>query len=120
MGYVTQGRGVSIHHQDCENLAQLLQQNPGRGIDVAWEAQQQQRYAARIAITAEDRSGLLHDITSILSHEKVNVNSVNTHHDHDRQQVQIELEIMVRDNAEITRLLARIQQVSHVRTAKRK
>ena len=120
MGYVTQGRGVSIHHQDCENLAQLLQQNPGRGIDVAWEAQQQQRYAARIAITAEDRSGLLHDITSILSHEKVNVNSVNTRHDHDRQQVQIELEIMVRDNAEITRLLARIQQVSHVRTAKRK
>lgn len=120
MGYVTQGRGVSIHHQDCENLAQLLQQNPGRGIEVAWEAQQQQRYAARIAITAEDRSGLLHDITSILSHEKVNVNSVNTRHDHDRQQVLIELEIMVRDNAEITRLLARIQQVSHVRTAKRK
>ena len=120
MGYVTQGRGVSIHHQDCENLAQLLQQSPGRGIEVAWEAQQQHRYAARIAITAEDRSGLLHDITSILSHEKVNVNSVNTRHDHDRQQVLIELEIMVRDNAEITRLLARIQQVSHVRTAKRK
>lgn len=120
MGYVTQGRGVSVHHQDCENLTQLLQQNPGRGIDVSWVAEQQQRYACNIVITAEDRAGLLHDITSILSHEKVNVNNVNARHDHDRQQVFIELEIMVRDNAEISRILARIQQVSHVRNAQRR
>lgn len=120
MGYVTQGRGVSVHHQECEQLQQLLEKHPERTIDVAWEREQQQRYATRILITAEDRSGLLHDITSILSHEKVNVNNVAARHDHDRQQVVIELEIMVQHNNEIQRLLSRIQQVSHVRRATRK
>ncbi|MCL5254673.1 MAG: GTP diphosphokinase [Gammaproteobacteria bacterium] len=121
MGYITQGRGVSVHHQDCEQLHHLLEQNPARGIEVDWvEDQQQPRYAAQLVIVADDRSGLLHDITSILSHEKVNVNQVATRMDKDSMQVVIELEIMVRHNSDVQRLLARIQQVSHVRSAKRK
>ncbi|RUO21553.1 GTP diphosphokinase [Aliidiomarina haloalkalitolerans] len=120
-GYITQGRGVSVHHQDCEQLQHLLQQNPARGIEVDWvDDQQQPRYAAQLVIVADDRSGLLHDITSILSHEKVNVNQVSTRMDKDSLQVVIELEIMVRHNNDVQRLLARIQQVSHVRSAKRK
>lgn len=121
MGYITQGRGVSVHHEECEQLQHLLQQNPARGIEVDWvDDQKQPRYVAKLMIVADDRSGLLHDITSILSHEKVNVNQVSTRMDQDTQQVMIELEIMVRHNSDVQRLLARIQQVSHVRSAQRK
>lgn len=120
IGYVTQGRGVSVHHEDCEQLHVLLQQNPARAIDVSWVEDPEHRYPARLIIAADDRPSLLHDITSIISHEKLNVNDVSARFDKDTQTVLIELEVMVRNNHEIQRLLGRIQQVSHVRRAQRK
>ncbi|WP_194755803.1 GTP diphosphokinase [Aliidiomarina indica] len=120
IGYVTQGRGVSVHHEDCEQLQVLLDQNPARAIDVSWVDDPQHSYATRLLIAADDRPGLLHDITSIISHEKLNVNDVSARFDKDTQTVLIELEVMVRNNHEIQRLLGRIQQVSHVRRAQRK
>lgn len=119
-GYVTQGRGVSVHHEGCDQLLQLLEQNPARAIDVTWVEDQQQRYATRLVIVADDRPGLLHDITSIISHEKLNVNDVSARHDDTTHSVLIELEVMVYNNSEIQRVLGRIQQVSHVRSAQRK
>src|SRR5690554_1894635 len=56
VGYITKGRGVSVHHQDCDNLQNLLEQTPGRGIDVEWVRDQQQAYAIDLSIIALDRS----------------------------------------------------------------
>ncbi|MCC5856423.1 MAG: GTP diphosphokinase [Idiomarina sp.] len=119
VGYVTQGRGVSVHHQDCEQLHQLLLQTPGRGIDVDWVDEQQRNYGVNLSIIAMDRSGLLHDITSILSHEKLNVTDVNARHDKDGQ-VFISLSLLVRHQDDVQRLTNKLQQVSHVLSITRK
>lgn len=118
-GYVTQGRGVSVHHASCEQFLQLLEQNPARAIDVTWLGSQQ-RYSARIVILADDRSGLLHDITSVISHEKLNVNDIKARHDSGENTVLIELEVMVSSHSEVQRLMSRIEQISQVRSVQRK
>lgn len=118
-GYVTQGRGVSVHRKDCEQLHQLLDQNPGRGIDVEWVGKTQQSFSVALNIQALDRPGLLHDITSILSHEKLNVDSVQTDHNDDGQ-VFVTLMISVRHQEDVQRLIGKVQQVSHVLKVQRK
>ncbi|RTE87113.1 MULTISPECIES: GTP diphosphokinase [Gammaproteobacteria] len=112
-GFITQGRGVSVHRKDCEQLMQLLDKHPGRGIDVEWVGKSHQSFSVALNIQALDRPGLLHDITSILSHEKLNVDSVSTDHNDDGQ-VFVTLMISVRHQDDVQRLIGKIQQVSHV------
>lgn len=119
MGYITQGRGVSVHHQECEQLQQLLENEPARGIDVSWVEEQQQEFIVALKVRAMDRPGLLHDITSILSHEKMNVIDVRSQSDTDAQQVTIDLKVMVNHFTDVQRLTNRIRQVSDVLTAQR-
>src|SRR5690606_9859571 len=69
LGFVTQGRGVSVHHSDCEQLAHLLEQHPERALAVTWSAAKRGNYRVNLRIDADDRNGLLHDITSVLSNE---------------------------------------------------
>lgn len=118
LGYITKGRGVSVHHQDCESLQHLLEQTPGRGIDVEWEVAQAQTYAIDLRLVALDRSGLLHDIMSILTYEKMNVRNVNTQQDKDGQ-VFVGLTVMVRHQEEVQRLINKLQQVSDVQSVQR-
>lgn len=119
LGYITKGRGVSVHHQDCDNLQNLLEQTPGRGIDVEWVTDQQQSYATDLSIIALDRAGLLHDITTILTNEKLNVRGVHTQQDKDGQ-VFVNLTIMVQHQDDMQRLISKLQQVSHVIRVQRK
>lgn len=119
LGYITKGRGVSVHHQDCDKLQSLLEQMPGRGIDVAWVSDPQRLYAVDLTIVALDRSGLLHDITSILTNEKLNVRNVNTRQDKDGE-VFVSLTIMVQHQDDVQRLTNKLQQVSHVLSIQRK
>jgi len=119
MGYITQGRGVSVHHKECEQLQQLLENEPARGIDVSWVEEQQQEFIVALKVRAMDRPGLLHDITSILSHEKMNVVDVRSKSDTDAQQVTIDLMVMVNHFSDVQRLTNRIRQVSDVLTAQR-
>lgn len=114
MGYVTQGRGVSVHQKDCEQLHQLLQQSPQRGIDVHWSGGKQRQYEARIEVQAMDRSGLLHEITTVMANEKVNVGDVNSKLDPRSTQVTLTLTLYVRDNNELQRVLSRIRQLTDV------
>lgn len=114
MGYVTQGRGVSVHQKDCEQLHQLLQQSPQRGIDVHWRGGKQRQYEARIEVQAMDRSGLLHEITTVMANEKVNVGDVNSKLDPRSTQVTLTLTLYVRDNHELQRVLSRIRQLTDV------
>ncbi len=78
LGYITLGRGVTIHRQDCSNLNQLRAEDPNRLVNVEWGHKKTRRYPVDIRIKAWDRTGLLRDITLVLANEKVNVLSVNT------------------------------------------
>lgn len=119
MGYVTQGRGVSVHQRDCEQLKQLLEQNPARGIEVSWSGQKEQQYEARILVDAMDRNGLLHDVTTVMANEKVSVGEISSRLDSAQQQVTISLTLYVRDNNELQRVLNRVRQISNVLTVQR-
>ena len=80
-GFVTRGRGVSIHRQQCGTLKQLLQRAPERIIKTAWGASSQAEkalFAVEIFVLAIDRQGLLRDISEVYSKLKINVIGVNT------------------------------------------
>lgn len=80
-GFVTRGRGVSIHRLDCPDFQRLAGENPERVIDADWGAQAsslQSAFPVDILVEAIDRQGLLRDISEVLSREKLNVVAVNT------------------------------------------
>lgn len=119
MGYVTQGRGVSVHQKNCDQLAQLLQQNPARGIDVHWSGGKEMDYEARIKVEAMERTGLLHEITTVMSNEKVNVAEVNSRTDRSSSQVNLFLTLFVHDQAELQRVISRLRQLADVLSVQR-
>ena len=81
-GFVTRGRGVSVHRVDCADFQQLVSQHPERVIKVEWSndacESEGSRFAADLEIRAVDRQGLLRDVSDVLSRERVNVLAVNT------------------------------------------
>lgn len=78
IGYITMGRGVSIHKKDCATILQSIEKNKNRLIQVSWGNETEYQYAANIAIHAYDRQGLLMDITAIFVTEHVNVIASST------------------------------------------
>ena len=78
VGFVTRGRGVSIHRGDCSSLAQLRARLPERMISAQWGVQEGQVFPVDMVVRANDRQGLLHDISEVLSREQMNVTAVNT------------------------------------------
>jgi len=78
-GYITHGKGVSIHRADCPNFTGMTRQNPERVIEADWgRAPDAAVYAVDIVVECANRAGLLHDIMEILSHETINVTAANT------------------------------------------
>jgi GTP pyrophosphokinase len=77
-GFVTRGRGVSVHRVECANFRNMAARNPERVIESAWGEKQASLYACDLRVEAGDRQGLLRDISDVLSKEKVNVTAVNT------------------------------------------
>ncbi|MDR2000736.1 MAG: bifunctional (p)ppGpp synthetase/guanosine-3',5'-bis(diphosphate) 3'-pyrophosphohydrolase, partial [Zoogloeaceae bacterium] len=77
-GFVTRGRGVSVHRLDCANFRNMAEKNSERVIDAQWGSQQAGIYAADLNVEAHDRQGLLRDISDLLSKEKLNVTAVKT------------------------------------------
>jgi GTP pyrophosphokinase len=76
-GFVTRGKGVSIHRESCESLKRLAERHPERVIETAW-GKSEAAYAVDLAVTATDRRGLLRDIGDALAREKINVTAVRT------------------------------------------
>jgi GTP pyrophosphokinase len=77
IGYVTKGRGITIHRSDCVNLQHVS--DPGRLQRVNWSGGKLTKFPAGVRIEALDRTGILHDLTALLAAEKVNILSVHTH-----------------------------------------
>ncbi len=78
MGYVTQGRGVSIHKADCTNLLNLKLNQANRITEVSWGDSPEKRYPLELFIKSYDRRGLLKDITITLANDNVNVLAMNS------------------------------------------
>lgn len=78
LGFVTRGKGVSIHRDDCSNFANMAAMHPERVIETDWGRQTSGVFAVDIVVDAHDRQGLLRDISDVFMREKINVVAVNT------------------------------------------
>ncbi|MEJ2059074.1 MAG: GTP diphosphokinase [Gammaproteobacteria bacterium] len=119
VGFITRGKGVTIHRQDCPNILKMPEEKRNRLIEVDWGGAAQ-TYTADLHIEAFDRQGLLRDITAVLSNEKVNVMSANTRTNADDQMVVMDLNVEIEDSVQLSRVLARIAQLPNVLTAQRR
>ncbi len=120
VGYITQGRGVSVHKEECEQLQHLLAQHPEREIEVSWANQLHAGFEAAIDLFCSDRSGILRDITTVLSNESVSLLSVNTHSDKTKRSAIIAISVEVSDLNSLSKVIAKLRQLNGVVDAKRK
>jgi GTP pyrophosphokinase len=110
-GFVTRGRGVSIHRQDCASLKRLAQTDPARLIDAQWGGTAG-AYSVDMVVTASDRPGLLRDIGDALARERINVTAVRTQ---SRDEVALmRFSYEVADLAQLKRAFAVVREVAGV------
>lgn len=119
VGYITKGEGVMIHRSDCQNILNLPDSQRKRLIEADW-GEKPHSYPVDIHIEAFDRQGLLRDITSTLSNEKINVLAANTRTNRDDQSVIMDLEVEIVDITQLSRTLDKLSQLPHVISAQRK
>ena len=119
VGYITRGRGVSIHRADCRNLLNLAGVERARLIDVAWSGAAQESYPVEIAVEAYDRKGLLRDVTAVVSNEAVNIIALDSNTDARTHVVDMRLTVEVRDIEQLSRMLDRLQHLPNVSDCRR-
>ena len=120
-GFVTRGRGVAIHRIDCSNLASMRRRDPERMIDVDWGdggARPDAVYPVDVQVVAQDRQGLLRDISEVFSREKINVVGVQT--ESRKGMARMGFTAEVGDSRQLDRALISIGNVGGVIEAKRR
>jgi GTP pyrophosphokinase len=117
-GYVTRGQGVSIHRANCSNLLALTQRQPERIVEVAWGRQSDAVYPVELLVIAQDRQGLLRDISEVFAREKLNVIGVGTQSQ--RGEARMGFTVEVRDAGDIARVSALLREVSGVIAVRRR
>ncbi len=118
-GFITQGRGVSIHRSDCGRLVRLQDSAPERIIEVEWGATPAASYEVDVAIEAYDRQGLLRDITGLFANARLNVLSINTQTNKKRNTATMHLRVEVPNLGALSKLLERINRLKNVISAVR-
>ncbi len=119
IGFITQGRGVSIHKQDCSNMLAANHEQQKRFIEVNW-GEEKGRYPVDILIHAYDRHGIVRDVTALLSNEKINILGLNTVTDKKEHTASVTLTIEMTDLNNLSRVLDRLNQLTNVISVERK
>ncbi len=119
LGFITQGRGISVHRIDCEQLANSLNQQPEREVEVQWGEQNKQSYQVTVQIIASDRQGLVRDISTIIANERVSIFGMESRTDNVKQTTAMSLKIEIANNEMLNRLLGKLLQLDDIIEAKR-
>jgi GTP pyrophosphokinase len=118
-GYVTVGRGVTIHRSGCPSLARMREIRPERVLQVDWSSGEAAGLTAEIAVTAYDRRGLVRDLTDVLAAERLSIESMSTVTDHDAGTAHVRLAVPVSNLDQLARVLHRLGAVPNVIQARR-
>lgn len=118
-GYITLGRGVTIHRADCGNFLSLRARTAERVIEVDWGASADAIYPAELTVQAFDRQGLLKDISTVLADEKVSVESVRSNVDKKTMKAELRIAIAVPGLPTLSRTIDRLEQVPNVTSVRR-
>jgi GTP pyrophosphokinase len=118
-GFITQGRGISVHRDDCEQLANALKQQPEREVEVQWGDQDNKSYQATVKIIASDRQGLFRDVSTIIANERVSIIGIESHTDTNKQIMSMLLNLELGNVEVLSRLLGKLLQLDDIVEAKR-
>jgi RelA/SpoT family (p)ppGpp synthetase len=119
VGYITQGRGIAVHRDDCEQFKALQESHRERVVEATWGDKYASGYEVTIRIVAHDRNGLLRDITSILANEKANVLRMSSNSDIAQQTATIIMTMELYNLDSLNKLLTKVSQIDDVIEAKR-
>ncbi len=120
VGYVTRGKGIAVHSRTCPNVQNLIYDSE-RKIEVDWARDASDSFPVRIVVHTDDRPGLLHQLTSILSDENTNVRSLEAKTDvgGNDDVALIEMTVDVRDKKQLEKLCSAMRRISGVRDVER-
>lgn len=113
IGYMTKGRGVSVHRKDCPNMVSLPEEEKERFIEVEWEQNAHESYEADITIIAEDRKGLFSDISKVCENAGTDITSVNARADKDGNAT-VALTVMISNIGQIGKLTLAMKSIEGV------
>jgi GTP pyrophosphokinase len=118
-GYITQGRGVSIHRRDCANFVRLAERQHERVLEVSWRRGIERSFPADLRIEAHDRRGLVKDVSTLLAAEHINILAMETRTDRLTQSALITLTIEVEGLTGLSRVLHRLASLANVTSVRR-
>jgi len=114
VGYITRGRGVTIHRSDCPNILRLSETASERLIAVDWGWQENVTYPVDVHIEAFDRPGLLRDITSVVANENINMSTVSVATKKKEHKANVYATLDIEDIDQLSRILAKIEQLPNI------
>jgi GTP pyrophosphokinase len=120
VGYVTRGKGIAVHSRTCPNVQNLIYDSE-RKIDVEWARDASDSFPVRIVVHTDDRPGLLHQLTTILSDENTNVRTLEARTDVNaaNDAALVEMTVDVRDKKQLEKLCSAMRRISGVRDVER-
>ncbi|MBE9549150.1 MAG: bifunctional (p)ppGpp synthetase/guanosine-3',5'-bis(diphosphate) 3'-pyrophosphohydrolase [Proteobacteria bacterium] len=118
MGFITRGRGISIHRQDCPHILNLRKTEPQRVIQVNW-GEAVSEYEVDLNLTAFDRRELLKDISTVLASENVNVMDMSSRVDQKTDEFYLKLTVRIKDYEQLNGLLNRLNMIPNVMDVRR-
>ena len=119
VGYLTRGRGVSIHRRSCASLQRLISAQPERELPVNWGQAASSRYEVSVQIRAFDRKWLLKDLTNVIAQAEVNILGISSQADESRGLADIRVTLKVSDFEQLSQLIGRLDAVPGVQDARR-
>jgi len=120
VGYITVGRGVSIHAQSCANLARLSIKSPARVLAVTWGRLGSGEFPVDIEVQAFDRRGLVRDVSAALADEKISILGMNTVTERRDNLARMQIQMAITGLPQLSLVLARIAQLPNVLSARRR
>ena len=119
-GFITVGRGVSIHSASCANLARLALKAPARILPVAWDAFTRGEFPVDIEVQAFDRRGLVRDVSAVLADEKLSIGSMHTETDDRDHVARMQIGVRISGLPQLSRVLSRISQLPNILSVRRR
>jgi GTP pyrophosphokinase len=120
VGYITRGKGVAVHSQQCPNVQNLMYEAE-RKIDVEWARSANDPLPVKVIVYTDDRPGILHQLTSILSTEQSNIRTLEARADHTRadESAVVDITMEVRDKKQLERVITAFRRIPGVRDIER-
>jgi len=119
IAYITKGRGVTIHHCDCTNIKQAKTYRAERLLEVNWGKQIADAYPVNLSMDAENRTGLIRDITALVANEKISILGLHSSLDPIKDHAHISLTVEIKSLAFLDKLLNQLRNIPAVIAVKR-